>query len=494
MRPLIRGTLIGLLALTSPVVWSIPDAGPAQNIATSQLPGGRFGPLTIYRPVGEIKSVVLFVSGDGGWHLGVVDAAQKFAAEGALVVGINVRQYLASLRPRDQNAGAGRCVSLAGDFESLSHYVQRALMLPEYLLPTLVGYSSGATIVYAALAESPRGTFRSAISLGFCPDQSLNGALPCKVNGLAYTVDTRPKAGDTLIFEPHGALRDPWIALQGARDQVCSADTTRRFAAAVSNARLLDLPLVGHGFSVTANWWPQLRAAYGELPPSIPAALMTASSVPASAIAGLPVHEVTVANAHPEYLALLITGDGGWAGLDQDLAAELVARGVPVVALSSLRYFWKAHTPEQTAADVASLLQHYLEQWHASKLLLIGYSFGADVLPFVMTRLPDALRARVASLTLLGPSPMANFEISVAEWLPGVSIRGLPTMPEVRRLGAVPVLCVHGSEEKDSLCPNLDMPNVRLLTIGKGHHFDGDIKDIAAAIVAAHEIPAADPN
>jgi type IV secretory pathway VirJ component len=46
------------------------------------------------------------------------------------------------------------------------------------------------------------------------------------------------------------------------------------------------------------------------------------------------------------------------------------------------------------------------------KLILIGYSFGAEVLPFVVNRLPEELRAKVQLLVFLGPSATAQFELS----------------------------------------------------------------------------------
>ena len=55
--------------------------------------------------------------------------------------------------------------------------------------------------------------------------------------------------------------------------------------------------------------------------------------------------------AHRDEFALLLTGDGGWAGLDQELAARLAASGVPTVGLNSLKYFWtRAHAGRRPRA------------------------------------------------------------------------------------------------------------------------------------------------
>lgn len=181
--------------------------------------------------------------------------------------------------------------------------------------------------------------------------------------------------------------------------------------------------------------------------------------------------------------ALLLTGDGGWAGLDRELAAHLAASGVPTVALNSLKYFWTERTPAQTARDVARVLRHYLVAWNKQRVLLVGYSFGADVLPFVVNRLPPELRARVTSVSLLGIDSNASFEVRVSDWI-GSDAGGPPTRPELAAMGHVPVLCVYGAGEADSICPGLSAAEVTREEIGRGHHFSGEYARLAQRILA----------
>jgi type IV secretory pathway VirJ component len=48
------------------------------------------------------------------------------------------------------------------------------------------------------------------------------------------------------------------------------------------------------------------------------------------------------------------------------------------------------------------------------------------------------------------------------------------------------MLCVRGSDEKDSLCPHLeDLPWVRQALLAGGHHFDGDYRNIARLVLDA---------
>jgi type IV secretory pathway VirJ component len=221
---------------------------------------------------------------------------------------------------------------------------------------------------------------------------------------------------------------------------------------------------------------------------------------PPAQIGDLPVTEVPAENstaarevsgtaASSDEMALLLTGDGGWAGLDQELATRLAAAGVPTVGLNSLKYFWTERTPDQTAQDVARVMRHYLTAWNKQRVLLVGYSFGADVLPFVMNRLPPDLRSKVATVSLLGVDAHASFEIKIADWV-GTDDDGPSTQPEVEVAAktGIPVLCIYGEGESDSICPGLSRSPqstaITLAEIGKGHHFSGAHAELAGRILA----------
>ncbi len=115
-------------------------------------------------------------------------------------------------------------------------------------------------------------------------------------------------------------------------------------------------------------------------------------------------------------------------------------------------------------------------------MALVGYSFGADVLPFLVTRLTPEIRARIASVTLLGLSPRASFEFHVDEWLGGRAATEYPTVPEVERL-TVPVTCVHGSGERDSACLMLSGGGASVVSVGEGHHFSGEYRRLAEIVL-----------
>lgn len=452
---------VGLLLGAASPSWG------AGGIADSSLEFGRFGKVTLYAPPGEPDQVVLFISGDGGWNLGVVDMARELAGLDALVVGIDIRHFLKSVETSQDH-----CAYPAADFEALGQFVQKKLGYRTFHRPVLVGYSSGATLAYATLVQAPAGTFSGAVSLGFCPDLMLRKPL-CKGTGLSFKTD--PKLGQ--IFDPVPRLADPWVVLHGDQDQVCSPDATAAFTRKVAGGSLVGLPKVGHGFSVPRNWMPQFKAAFAAF--ARPAQAETSQAE--VGVDDLPL--VAVAAQQPgDTLAILLTGDGGWAGLDKELASALAARGMAVIGLDSLRYYWTPRTPDAAARDLARILAHYRTALKRPRIVLIGYSFGAEVLPFLARRLPAELKAHIEKVVLLGASPRAHFEFKLTDWLGGTE-KGLDVSSEVAQLTGMSLLCVRGAAERDSLCPELDATMARSVTLPGGHHFDGDYAGLARLIL-----------
>ena len=71
-------------AAPAPAAGHAPRAHPptADNTYATHLPSARFGAVTVYIPEGAPRGVAIFLSGDGGWELGVVGMARALAAMG----------------------------------------------------------------------------------------------------------------------------------------------------------------------------------------------------------------------------------------------------------------------------------------------------------------------------------------------------------------------------------------------------------------------------
>jgi type IV secretory pathway VirJ component len=446
---------------------------------TTVLSHGRFKDLVVYQPKGAPTSFALLLSGEDGWNSTADLLARRLAEHGAMVTGIDWRKFKARLE-----ADGDQCEFADGDLENLSHFVQAYFHNPAYLPPILVGVSAGAALSYAMLAQAQSNTFAAALTVGFCPSLDLDKPL-CKGDALQ---STRGAGGHGLQFQPAKSLGNPWVNLQGEADRVCPAAATRAFMSQVRGSALVSLPGVGHDLARSEKWLPQLLAGYDKLATGNPTAL---AAPPPATLSDLPVVEVPAKSAGPspggaptDVFAILMSGDGGWAGLDQDVAAALSAQGIPVVGLDSLRYYWTARTPEGLAADTDRLIRYYAAHFNKARVLLIGYSQGADVLPFAVNRLPDAARSRVALAAVMGMSEHALFEFHLTSWVSD-SDSGPPTLPEINRITALPVLCIYGEDESDSLCPKLDPARFKIVKLKGGHHFDGDYANLARQILGA---------
>jgi type IV secretory pathway VirJ component len=460
-------TVPAAMSIFAGVVLAVLVALPARAESLSH---GRFRNVQIYHPGGPVKQVALFLSGDGGWDRGMAAMASEAASQGSLVAGIDVRKFFDELED-----DGGSCVFPDGDLENLSHYIQAYYKLPTYYTPVLVGYSAGASLAYATLAQAPRGVFAGALSLAFCADLDLTTPL-CKTGQLQFT--PRKEGGSRLV--PPERLRAPWFLLQGARDQVCPASDAREFATQTRNAHYVELPNVGHYFRRSPQWMPQFKASY--------AALMAtgAKSVPPPPpdLAELPLIEVLAsgpAAVQSDQFAVLLSGDGGWAGLDKEVASALAERGIPVAGVDSLRYFWKARTPAGLAADIDRIVRYYAYQWKKTRVLLIGYSQGADVLPFAINRLPAQTRDLVQLNVLIGLGKEAAFEFHVTNWFN--SARGIPIKPETDKLSSSDTLCLYGADDDESLCPVIGATHARVINLAGGHHFGGDYRKLAELII-----------
>ena len=209
------------------------------------------------------------------------------------------------------------------------------------------------------------------------------------------------------------------------------------------------------------------------------------------AVKDLPLVEVPAASGDRDVLAVLVTGDGGWAVPDRGLSQDLSNSGVAVVGLNALKYFWKPKTPDETGADLTRILRHYLAAWRKTRVVLIGYSLGADTLPFMTTRLPEDLLSRVVVIALLGPSSSAEFEFHVLDWIgAGPQKNTLPTIPEIEKFPAgIKLLCVYGEGDDDQICTKLDPHRVHCIQLPGGHRLKSGYGPVSTAILEALKQP-----
>jgi type IV secretory pathway VirJ component len=205
-------------------------------------------------------------------------------------------------------------------------------------------------------------------------------------------------------------------------------------------------------------------------------------------VAGVPVVERPATTPkNSDRFAVMITGDGGWKKIDERVTRVLRAEGVPVVGFVSSEYFREERTPEQAASALEQVIRAYQKKWQKPNVILIGYSRGADALPFMASRLPADLRDATKLVALLGLESWIDFKYN-PPWTLGHYVehpKRFDVLPETQKLRGMNVLCVYGEKEKDSLCPSLDPASFTIVRERGGHHFAGRYDEVGRAIVNA---------
>lgn len=199
-------------------------------------------------------------------------------------------------------------------------------------------------------------------------------------------------------------------------------------------------------------------------------------------LADLPVHITEPSGGVASAVVVFWSGDGGWSGSMQGIADALAERGYGVAGVSSLRYFWHKQAPEIMAEDTARIAAHFAEIWQANRIVLVGYSFGADVLPFAWPHMPEAIREQTSLVALLSPFRKTEFEITFSGML-GI-IRGEHDVePAIEALPTELVLCLTGEKETDMAC-NLE-GGYEIASVPGGHSYNRNWTLIADIIDAS---------
>jgi len=200
-------------------------------------------------------------------------------------------------------------------------------------------------------------------------------------------------------------------------------------------------------------------------------------------MSNLPVNIVNSINDTSKPFVMYITGDGGWNKFSKNLATSLAGKGYPVVALNAAKYFWDKKTPAKTASDISRLMTYYQRTWKRKNVLLVGYSFGADVMPFVYNLLNKEQASQIVNISLLSPSAKTDFEIHLMVMLGGSS-GGESVTAAINKITNKPITLIFGEDEDDFPAKELTIRNYTSIKLSGGHHYDGDEVTVCNTILA----------
>jgi len=429
-------------------------ASPALADSFEAIQPGYLGKISVSAPAAAIDNAFVILSDEAGWSPANSAMADRLKDGGAMVVGID----LPALRTQVA-ADPVACQYLVGQIESIVHQAQRLAGSSNYRTPVLAGVGAGGALVEAMAGQAPSGAFekviavdplaRVSLAVPLCADAPHADAAP------VLMTDFRP----TRLRNPLDVL----VTQKGPADGLAEAHKlqTAGLPVRISRVQSNDADGVLEQRLLTLVRHQTTRAI--ERP--------------------VPVVELPAQNRH-NVMAILYSGDGGWRDIDEQLAGILQKKGVPTLGVDSLHYFWSEKEPKALTEDLAHLIDVYSQRWGIDQVVLIGYSFGANVLPAIYNGLPESTKAQVAQISLLGLEPQANFEITVGGWLGAPASKdSRPTLPEVKRLPLDRVQCIYGLDEKDSGCPVLKGSPVEVIGLAGGHHYDGDYKKLAKLMI-----------
>ena len=419
------------MALLAALLGSAVACKTAPEVATAKLDGGRLGTLTVYGGSEAKRGVVFLFSDASGWDADCDRAVGELALKKYLAVAVDLPTYLKGLAASDDG-----CHYLVSELEALSKQLQRERGFPSYVTPALAGFGEGGTLAYATLAQSPAATIAGAAAID--PTTSLETPKP-----LCEGAKVTDRGDGSFSYDGHAKLPG-WFRSDAVADD-------RR---------------VEHLVALVLG--PQMKA---KVQPSTEISK------------DLPLVEYPVEGL-PQVLAVIYSGDGGWRDIDKQIGEALQARGIPVVGLDSMRSFWNEKSPDDVGRELTQIIDQYGDAWHTDEVLLVGYSFGASMMPFAFNRLPDDVRATVKQMSLLGLGSMASFKFTVGEWLGAESRDRRPVLPELVQMDPSLVQCFYGEGEEDTLCKDDAASLFEVIGMSGGHHFGGDYATIVDRIVA----------
>ncbi|WEX78523.1 virulence factor family protein [Sinorhizobium numidicum] len=406
-------------------------------------------------PTNEATALVVLLSDEAGWTEKEEAVARTLSGDNALVIGVDLKAYLASLAKDD-----GDCVYTVSDIESLSQQVQRAAKSNAYRPPIVAGVGAGGAMALAIAAQSPVATIGQTVAVD--PKEGIG------LTKQLCTPAEKVRRGDQMVY--------------GLTDGPLPEPVTVTFSPNASNEGREHV-------AALVEKHPDIETedtdddAYAAVSSKLSALLQEGGE--ADNPFGLP---LTVLDAKParDTMAVIYSGDGGWRDIDKEVGNVLQQEGVPVVGVDSLRYFWSERQPQATADDLARIMTYYRKRWNVRNVLLIGYSFGADVLPRTYNLLPAGDRALVRQITLMALSHQVDYKVSVLGWLgaKGEGNSGDP-LDDINKIDPSLVQCIYGTEEEDDACPDLKSSGADVVAIDGGHHFDEDYPALTRRVLDA---------
>jgi len=434
--------------------------------AQQKLSTERFGDMEIVTEKEDPDFTILFFSESFGIDDTARIIAKSIAKNGAQVAIIDTSVYLQNLEK--DNDG---CSYLGGEMVRLNQSILSSLKVKDYHLPVLGGMGQGASLAYSIFNQKP-DEFLGLVTFDFCP--VLKNAI--KFCDSEFVTFESFQATQQKILPPKGEVQQPWHQLSTSNaTSNCNVPTLAKYTKMFDENKIYQIP---------PDTKASLDSSLKELILSLYTEIRAKLKSRVDNILKLPLIELTAKDTSRKSLIIFLSGDGGWATIDKEIAIHLQERGFSVIGFDSLKFFWEKRNPEVTARAIEDIFNKYRKDARAENLILIGFSFGAEVLPFSLSKLSDGTKHSIKSIILLNPGLASDFEIKISDWiLPDDEKGEFNVKLGIKEIKDYPTFCLYGEDDEDNACMGVGSANVKVIPQPGDHHFDGDYSKLGDLLI-----------
>jgi type IV secretory pathway VirJ component len=203
----------------------------------------------------------------------------------------------------------------------------------------------------------------------------------------------------------------------------------------------------------------------------------------ASPNTNLPLTVIPVTDRKDLPLIFFISGDGGWTAFDQGVSEILVANGMPVIGLNSRKYFWNEKQPKQVADEISVAIEYYMKLWDRNSVVLVGYSFGACVSPFIIPEFISPLKESIRGIYCYSPDETGDFKIHMSDLLNLSTNQKYDVLGQMKKIKSWNPVCIFGDEEDPDEQNHFSGEGIKIEILRGDHHYNKNYKAVADVIL-----------
>ena len=153
------------------------------------------------------------------------------------------------------------------------------------------------------------------------------------------------------------------------------------------------------------------------------------------------------------------------------------------MGLDAQKYFWNEKNPKEAADDITLAINYYKQLWNKNTFVLLGYSFGACVAPFIANNFSDQLKESLKGVYCFSPDVTGDFEIHVADMLHFKTNDKYDVPGELKQIKAMNQVCIFGNDEGSDVRNIFSTANIKVETLPGNHHYNNDFNAVADIIL-----------